>query len=124
MPIVEDVAIRIVIFAYNTRHIPNPENMSLGVRPNDLLGDFALIGQRSRDMDRGLGPGVGNCAPHRSKSLCRESCRKHFFTDAIGRKTFSIDINRNLLLLYAIGTKVRDRFDTAQTIAQFIHVSF
>ena len=62
--------------------------------------------------------------PPSGVSPCAASAAESTFADAVGRQARMIDVNRDLLLLHAVGAQVGDRFDAAQAVAQIVHIPF
>ena len=124
MAVVADVAVRVVVFAYDARHVLHAQHIPLGGAPDDLLGDLPPAGQRRRDVDGRFGLGVADRPAHRGQSLRGERGREDFFADAVGRQPFMVGVDRDLLLLHAVRAQVRDRLDAAQAVAQVVHVAF
>ncbi len=73
------IAVRVVVFAYDARHVLHAQHVPLRVAPDDLLGDLPLAGQRRRD---GMGVSVSALPtdPPIGVSPCEASAAERTFS--------------------------------------------
>ena len=75
-------------------------------------------------MDGNLLVFVADAATHGSDALGLKTREEHLLTDAVGLQTLSVDVETDLLLLFAKEFYVGNRWDAAQTVTEVIAVLF